>query len=613
MTHRFALALQVVALVIVFPDRGMSEVPPTINYQAKVLDAVGNVVSGPLDLEVGLWDSADGGQLLYHEQQLDTPAVDGVINLLIGTGTNPTGELNASTFSGDRWLEVSVEGETLAPRQPLSAVAYAFQADQAEFATTAGDVSVRTTEGDALVVVQLLPSGAGFVSTRGPNGNSNVQLTSDSSNPDLGLVTVHDANGTALAQMNVVASSNAGFVGTRGPNGNDNVQLTAHPNNPDLGLIAVQNTNGATRAQMTTSASSGAGYVATHGPNGQVNVQLSSAAFSADVGFVGVGDASGASRVQMQALPAGDGYISTRGPNGNVNAELTSNADTPDHGRVTVKDADGAVRAHMQVLSADAGFVGTLGPNGSANVELKTSGNNPDFGVVVVYDADGELRATMLPTAGGAGTVLVAGANGKVNAAMSASVENPDHGQISVFDANGATQAGIRVNADGQGEVFADVKEFVVDYPGRPGSRITYTTLEGPEVGIYCRGVVQLINGMGRVTLPEHFTALASPGSLTIQLTPISFDSRGVGFEIRGDGQIEVRELNGGTGSYAVHFTAYAVRRGYESFQPVVNGSAAAAPLDATLQAMLADVAPGRSVASRGGSAAAAPMRASLR
>jgi hypothetical protein len=109
-----------------------------------------------------------------------------------------------------------------------------------------------------------------------------------------------------------------------------------------------------------------------------------------------------------------------------------------------------------------------------------------------------------------------------------------------------------------------------VDYPNRPGFQIVYASLEGPEAAIYHRGTVSLSNGRATIDLPEHFTALASPGSLTVQLTPESLDSQGLGFRRVGEGRLEIGELHGGRGSYDVHFLAHAVRRGYENYQPVV-------------------------------------------
>ena len=69
---------------------------------------------------------------------------------------------------------------------------------------------------------------------------------------------------------------------------------------------------------------------------------------------------------------------------------------------------------------------------------------------------------------------------------------------------------------------------------------------------------------------PEHFVALANPDSITVQLTPGSLDSQGLGFSTIHDGRIDIGELRKGKGSYDVHYVVHALRRGYEDRQPVI-------------------------------------------
>ena len=50
----------------------------------------------------------------------------------LGTGSLKVGAFDGALFSGvNRYLEVVVDGEILTPRQPLSSVPYALQAEQA--------------------------------------------------------------------------------------------------------------------------------------------------------------------------------------------------------------------------------------------------------------------------------------------------------------------------------------------------------------------------------------------------------------------------------------------------------------------------------------------------
>ncbi len=76
--------------------------------------------------------------------------------------------------------------------------------------------------------------------------------------------------------------------------------------------------------------------------------------------------------------------------------------------------------------------------------------------------------------------------------------------------------------------IWGTSKSFVEINPDDPSTDIVYTCLEGPEAAMYCRGTGQLVNGRARINLPDHFRALAEEGSLTVILTPISYDSKGL-------------------------------------------------------------------------------------
>lgn len=566
------------ALMLLVPvaSSAGAEVSPHVSYQGRVLDAAGEPVAGPIDIEIGIWDSATGGEVLYQEQHLATPLDSGIFNLQIGTGTSPTGALNASTFSSaDRWLELAIGGDVLAPRQPFSSVAYTFRAERADVATTAGEVTVRGAGGEPRTVVQILDPGVGFVAARGPNDRNNVRMTFSTTDSDRGFLAVDSSEGAPRATMQVLAAGE-GYVSAIGPNGQANVRMTANVEDPNLGFLSAD-ANGASRAQMNV-LTAGEGFVATRGPSGSTNVRLTALSADPDLGFLAVDDINGVSHAQLNVVASsGAGLASVRGPNGNQNARLTSAANSPDLGAVEALNAGGTARVSMQVVASGEGVVDTRGPSGESNVVMGGDSHDPDIGLIDVRDETGRSAVDMTALSSGDGVIHVWGQASQPNVLFGGVTDNSDHGEVVVADALGEPRAGLRVNAMGQGELFADVKNFIVPYPNRPDAQITYSSLEGPEVGIYHRGVVTLSDGTADIRLPQHFLALASPASITVQLTPASFGSRGVGCAIRDDGTIEVREFNGGTGSYDVHFAVYAVRRPYEGFEPVVTAEAPAA------------------------------------
>jgi hypothetical protein len=235
------------------------------------------------------------------------------------------------------------------------------------------------------------------------------------------------------------------------------------------------------------------------------------------------------------------------------------------------RDDDGNIQANIGVTNEGAGFLRTVGPNGNRNVLVSTFTGAPNGGLVGVYNPDGNERGLLATSNTDNGFLTLRGPNDNVNLLLGSLAGAPNNGFLGVYDAEGTIQAGIFVNAQGQGEVFGDVKNFAVDHPSHPGTKLIYASLEGPEVAIYHRGSARLAHGRGVIELPEHFVALANADSITVQLTPRSFDSKGVGFgELRGSA-IEIRELEGGLGSYDVHYVVHAVRRGYEDRSPVVS------------------------------------------
>jgi hypothetical protein len=68
------------------------------------------------------------------------------------------------------------------------------------------------------------------------------------------------------------------------------------------------------------------------------------------------------------------------------------------------------------------------------------------------------------------------------------------------------------------GEISATNKSFVIDHPTKPGMKLRYGSLEGPENGVYVRGRIE---GTNVIELPDYWTGLVDPGTITVHLTPI--------------------------------------------------------------------------------------------
>lgn len=68
------------------------------------------------------------------------------------------------------------------------------------------------------------------------------------------------------------------------------------------------------------------------------------------------------------------------------------------------------------------------------------------------------------------------------------------------------------------GALNATTKSFNIGHPTKPGKQLRYGSLEGPEFGVYIRGRVQ----GNTIELPDYWTKLVDPDSITVDLTPIS-------------------------------------------------------------------------------------------
>lgn len=67
------------------------------------------------------------------------------------------------------------------------------------------------------------------------------------------------------------------------------------------------------------------------------------------------------------------------------------------------------------------------------------------------------------------------------------------------------------------GSFAATTKSFVINHPTKPGMKLRYGSLEGPENGVYIRGR----STSNTVDLPDYWTKLVDPNSISVQLTPV--------------------------------------------------------------------------------------------
>lgn len=350
----------------------------------------------------------------------------------------------------------------------------------------------------------------GTIRARLASGGSAARMNADEFG---GLFEVVNSYGNAASRL-WVDEGGGGLLTLNDPAG---YRLTSVGSDADGGLLVLENNLGAAVANVWVNSSS-VGLITLNDSQGQPRLDL----FSDEIG--GIVDLSNFNQVS-----AGRFWVSDEGA-----------------GLLTLNDPQENLRVVLTVLSTGAGDLRLDGPNGKANVSLASVNSNANRGVVSVHDTDGNPRAQMY-------------------------VDSNGNGFVGPVTSKGTVAAGVGVDASGRGMLWAEQSYSVEDHPSQPGSKIVYSNLEGPEAAIYCRGKVQLVEGRAEIELPEDFIALAKPGSLTVQLTPGSLDSKGLAFESLGKRNIRIGELAGGTGSYEVHYTVYALRAGYEDQKTVMT------------------------------------------
>lgn len=269
------------------------------------------------------------------------------------------------------------------------------------------------------------------------------------------------------------------------------------------------------------------------------------------------------------------GAIGTYGPNGNVNIMLSDcGQGLANNGWISVMNDDGDVGAAMHVRTLqneDAGVIFTTGNNNETNVTISNLAGNFNHGCVSVDNDLGNAMAEMQVCPHGSGRVLMRGSDESLNITLDHLNINEDHGAIHVYDGvgGGGAQAGMFVNNAGQGVVYGDILDFPIANPDQQGTDICYASPAGPEAAAYIRGTGHLFNGMAEVTFPEHFKTVVNPEGITVQLTPLSTESKGLAAVEKSPDRLVVRELGNGEGTYDFDYMIMAVRKGHEDYQVI--------------------------------------------
>ena len=161
-------------IVVVAATSALAEVPKAINYQGRLSNPDGSLVTdGDYQIAFAIYDQATDGTLLWSCPPQDVPVGNGLFTYQLGSATPFPDDL----FESDtlRWLEIEVSGEQITPRTKLTSVAYAYHSLRADTAAYVLSGSGGSGWVDNSSVVSLVSPGDSVgIGTLSPQGKLDV-------------------------------------------------------------------------------------------------------------------------------------------------------------------------------------------------------------------------------------------------------------------------------------------------------------------------------------------------------------------------------------------------------------------------------------------------------
>ena len=421
------------------------------------------------------------------------PVFSGAATTVTGTGLSSsgslsyvpsTGTLTATTFSGN--VTGTVTGNVTG------------------FAQTARNVDLVFTTASGNHYITFSPQGTSV------SGSATSAVTTVFVTPSTGTVTATTFSGNVTG---TVTGNVTGFAQTS--RNVDVVAATTNLAHPITFTPATGSVSGAATSSVST--------VTVNPSNGTVAATTFSGAFTGNLtGFATTGQ-----NVNIVAATTSASHPilftpATTSVTGGATSTVSTVSINPSNGTVTATTFSGAFTGNVSGYAQTSRNVDSVVATSSGNHFLLISPQSGVSGAAVSTDANlyyvpstDTLNVSTLSGTGVTVTASSALTNGTYFTIKT--VAGDDNNNVDFFIRGTSSDNTSRFSIDTAGNLRATTKSFDIEHPTKPGKRLVYGVLEGPEHGVYHRGTVE---GKGNITieLPEYWDKLVNE-DYSIQLT----------------------------------------------------------------------------------------------
>lgn len=575
-----------------------AQIPHSFSYQGLIRTKDNRPVSNSIiSLRISILKDFDEGDVVFKEEHRVRTDSFGIFSIQVGEGKMVVGDIRTINWA-ESLFYLRTEADPSGGTDFMEIGVTQFRSVPfALYAANAGG-NVWKLEGG-----QLTPAvkNSGVTLIKNDSLDQNM-VTVDRELDTYGRILTYSKDGSALAEISQVDSS--GFIGTLGASDGTYRTLMYNDKETDAGIFGILNKTWDLVTLRSNDGLSGSIYVNQELENGEQGPKmvLTSRPTAKETGIYIFNDKasyySNNPPVPQAELKvnnnANAGELLLKGSNGSTNVFLGSSVQNPDYGLLSVNDSSGNSAVKLEILN-DGGQIGifqkgkritysgpgaakqgvsnTYGPNGNVSTSIGSSSSTPNIGSVTVYNENTRTRV-IHTVVSDAGYSSLYGPKGNPIVTLAAAGGTPNNGLIAVLDDSRKSKAYMYVDAAGNGNVGAnymqaDLYQSYTIYPKDSNLYVSNTVLQGAEAATYIRGTAQLVNGRVSVILPEYFSQIVSQSKITVMLTPLSADSKGIAVLNKTSGGFVAQELFAGSGNYEFDYEVKGIRKGYEN-EPVI-------------------------------------------